>query len=167
MPIIPWYVPEKKKGGEGCVKYRMRNLNLTQCRVEPQRNSIAGWRETLAKPGVAFCCLVGWCDQTLYMVSSVKPAASSTWSFTSQAIRVMDLATLDPIAMDPLIEHAPNGVYWTLSYDRGVRLRVMPIVSRHAHSPVPCISLGALLKDGLWLCWQNSDAGFSAVFFDK
>jgi hypothetical protein len=77
---------------------------------------------------------------TLYMVGSVQPKGKPTWSFSKQAIRVMDKATLDPIAMDPLIEHASSGVYWTLTYDRSVRLRVMPI---------------------------DSDAGFSAIFFDK
>eukprot|EP01043_Picozoa_sp_COSAG02_P057539 COSAG02_NODE_7002_length_3233_cov_3.705807_2_plen_663_part_01 len=77
---------------------------------------------------------------SLYMVGSVQPKGKPTWSFSRQAIRVMDRATLDPIAMDPLIEHASSGVYWTLTYDRGVRLRVMPI---------------------------DSDAGFSAIFFDK
>lgn len=77
---------------------------------------------------------------SLYMVSSVQPVGSHTWSFTKQAIRVMDLATLDPVAQDPLIANAPGGVYWTVTYDRGVRLRVAPI---------------------------DSDAGFSAVFFDK
>ena len=77
---------------------------------------------------------------TLYCVGAVRPKGKSTWSFSRQAIRVMDLATLDPIAMDPLIEHAAGGIYWSLVYDRGVRLRVMPI---------------------------DSDAGFSAVFFDK
>ena len=74
------------------------------------------------------------------MVSAVQPKSKPTWSFSRQAIRVMDLATLDPIAMDPLIEHAEGGVYWSLVYDKGVRLRVMPI---------------------------DSDAGFSAVFLDK
>ena len=60
-------------------------------------------------------------------------------SFSKQAIRVMDLATLDPIAPDPLITDAGAGVYWSLTYDRGVRLRVMPI---------------------------DSDAGWSGLFFD-
>jgi hypothetical protein len=78
---------------------------------------------------------------SLYMVGAIRPAGASTWSFSRQAIRVMDLATLDPIAPDPLIQDGKGaGVYWTLNYDRGVRLRVMPI---------------------------DSDAGFSAVFFDK
>lgn len=77
---------------------------------------------------------------SLYMVSNVKPKGSQTSSFTKQAIRVMDLATLNPIAPDPLITEANQGVYWTLTYHKGVRLRVMPI---------------------------DSDAGFSAVFFDK
>lgn len=76
---------------------------------------------------------------SLYMVSSVS-SGPATYSFTKQAIRVMDLATLDPIAPDPFIPNSPQGVYWTLSYDRGVRLRVMPI---------------------------DSDAGWSALFFDK
>ena len=76
----------------------------------------------------------------LYMVSSVKPQASSTWSATRQAIRVMDLASLNPIAPDGYMEHFEGGLYWVLQYNRGVRLRVMPI---------------------------DSDAGFSAVFFDK
>ena len=71
------------------------------------------------------------------MLSDIKPNASSTWSFSSQAIRVMDLATLDPVAPDPYIHGcAPKGCYWTLSYTKGVRLRVAPI---------------------------NSDAGWSAI----
>jgi hypothetical protein len=77
---------------------------------------------------------------SLYMVSAVKPVGGSTWSFSKQAIRIMDLETLDPIAPDVLITHADGGVFWTLTYNRGVRLRVMPI---------------------------DSDAGFSAVFFDR
>ena len=51
----------------------------------------------------------------------------------------MDLATLNPIAPEPLLQAFPGGLYWTLTYDRGVRLRVMPI---------------------------DGDSGFSAVFFD-
>ena len=63
------------------------------------------------------------------------------WGGWADAWRVLcSLATLDPIAPDPFIPNSPQGVYWTLSYDRGVRLRVMPI---------------------------DSDAGWSALFFDK
>lgn len=51
----------------------------------------------------------------------------------------MDLATLNPIAPEPLLEPGSNGLYWTLTYDRGVRLRVMPI---------------------------DGDSGFCAIFFD-
>ena len=51
----------------------------------------------------------------------------------------MDLAPLNPIAPEPLLQAFPGGLYWTLTYDRGVRLRVMPI---------------------------DGDSGFSAVFFD-
>ena len=40
---------------------------------------------------------------------------------------------------EPLLEAFPGGVYWTLRYDRGVRLRVMPI---------------------------DGDSGFSAIFMD-
>ena len=76
----------------------------------------------------------------LYMVSSVKPVTSNTWSATRQAIRVMDLRSLDPIAPDAYMEHFEGGLYWVLEYHHGVRLRVMPI---------------------------DSDAGFSAVFFDQ
>jgi hypothetical protein len=68
---------------------------------------------------------------------------------TGQAIRVMDLTTLDPIAPDPYVANcAPKGCYWTLTCtpagtgtgNTGVRLRVAPI---------------------------NSDAGWSGMFFDK
>jgi hypothetical protein len=50
------------------------------------------------------------------MVSNVKLSDAATWSFSKQAIRVMDLATLDPIAPDPLIKLADGGVYWTLEW---------------------------------------------------
>ncbi len=77
---------------------------------------------------------------TLYMVGAVRPMGAQTWSFSSQAIRVMDLATLDPVAMDPLIQDAGgDGVYWTLRCTASVRLRVMPI---------------------------DSDSGYSALFVD-
>ena len=47
---------------------------------------------------------------------------------------------LDPVAPEPLISDTlGGGVYWSLRYNRGVRLRVMPI---------------------------DSDAGWSALFFD-
>ena len=49
------------------------------------------------------------------------------------------MTQLDPIAPDPLIKDDGNGVYWSLTYTRGVRLRVMPI---------------------------DSDAGWSGLFFD-
>jgi hypothetical protein len=52
----------------------------------------------------------------------------------------MDLETLNPIAPEPQLKEFPGGLYWSLTYDRGVRLRVMPI---------------------------DGDSGFSAVFFDK
>ena len=92
---------------------------------------------------------------TLYMVSGVQPNAgpdtaaaacptsgmvSSPCSATKQAIRVMDLETLNPIAPEPLLQSFPGGLYWSLTYDRSVRLRVMPI---------------------------DGDSGFSAVFFDE
>jgi hypothetical protein len=51
----------------------------------------------------------------------------------------MDLDTLDVITPDPLLQDMAGGMYWVMRYDRGVRLRVMPIAA---------------------------DAGFSAVFFD-
>jgi hypothetical protein len=76
---------------------------------------------------------------SLYMVSDVRPVGARTSSFTKQAIRTMDLATLDPIAPGALIPAARGGVYWTLAYDRSVRIRMMPI---------------------------DSDAGCSAIFFD-
>ena len=78
---------------------------------------------------------------TLYYVGGARPAGSPTLSSTKQAIRVMDLHTLDPVAPEPLIsDPAGAGVYWSLTYDRGVRLRHMPI---------------------------DGDAGYSAVFFDR
>ena len=52
----------------------------------------------------------------------------------------MDLETLNPVAPEPLLKSFPEGLYWTLTYDRGVRLRVMPI---------------------------DGDSGFSAIFFDE
>ena len=78
---------------------------------------------------------------TLYYVGGVRPVGSKTLSFTQQAIRVMDLHTLDPVAPEPLISDPTGaGVYWSLTYNGGVRLRHMPI---------------------------DGDAGYSAVFFDR
>ena len=90
---------------------------------------------------------------TLYMVSGVRPAGgarapacassgmvSSPCSATKQAIRVMDLETLNPVAAEPLLSEFPGGLFWSLTYDRGVRLRIMPV---------------------------DGDSGFSAVFFDE
>ena len=66
-----------------------------------------GWQGTVldvnTTAGVAY-------KLSLYMVSSVKPASKATWSFTKQAIRVMDLATLVtrrqlPLAMDNQLYH--------------------------------------------------------------
>ena len=63
-----------------------------------------------------------------------------THTATKQAIRVMDLDTLDPIAPEPLIDLGfGESAYWTLTYDKGVRLRCQPI---------------------------DGDSGFAAVFFD-
>lgn len=76
---------------------------------------------------------------TLYFVESVKPKNSSTWSATRQAIRTLDLESMNVIASEPYIDNMSGGVYWTLSYNNSVRLRVMPI---------------------------DSDAGFCAVFID-
>jgi hypothetical protein len=91
---------------------------------------------------------------SLYMVSGVQPKSasaggaacpnkgmvSSPCTATKQAIRVMDLATLNPIAPEPELKEFAGGLYWSLTYDRGVRLRVMPI---------------------------DGDSGFSAIFFDE
>ena len=75
----------------------------------------------------------------LYTVGDVKPPSRATWAASRQAIRVMDLETLNVITPDPLLDVMDGGLYWTMRYNRSVRLRVMPI---------------------------DSDAGFSAVFFD-
>ena len=60
----------------------------------------------------------------LYTVGDIKPPSR---------------ATLNVITPDPLLDVMDSGLYWTMRYNRSVRLRVMPI---------------------------DSDAGFSAVFFD-
>ena len=52
------------------------------------------------------------------------------------AIRVLDLATLAPIARTPLLSAFDDGVYWRLSYNRGVRLRIMSIDGRNRCSAV-------------------------------
>ena len=75
----------------------------------------------------------------LYFVANIRPLGARTWSASKQAIKVMDLESLNVIAPDPLIRDFNGGAYYVLTYDRSVRLRVMPI---------------------------DSDAGFSAVFFD-
>ena len=81
---------------------------------------------------------------SVYFVGGVIPNETytpRTHTATKQAIRVMDLETLNPIAPEPLIELGfGESVYWVLSYDRGVRLRCQPI---------------------------DGDSGFAAVFFDR
>ena len=77
---------------------------------------------------------------TLYAVANVKPIGSSTWSGLRQTIRVMDLETMDVIAAESRLDITAEGSYWTLTCDRSVRLRVMPM---------------------------DKDPGFSAVFFDS
>ena len=76
----------------------------------------------------------------LYAVANVRPDGSQTWSASRQAIRVMDLDTMNVISPDPMLSSFDGGVYYVLKYKNGVRLRVMPV---------------------------DSDAGFSAVFFDE
>lgn len=76
----------------------------------------------------------------LYAVGNTRPQARSTWSARQQAIKVMDLETMNVIAPTPKMDDFDDGAYFIVQYDRGVRLRVMPI---------------------------NNDAGFSAVFFDR
>lgn len=46
-----------------------------------------------------------------------------------QVIRTMDLDTLSPVAPEAQshITDFDGGVYWTLRYDRGVRIRIMPL----------------------------------------
>jgi hypothetical protein len=77
---------------------------------------------------------------TLYAVANVKPIGASTWSGMRQAIRVMDLQTMEVIAAEPRLDITEQGSYWTLTCDRSVRLRVMPM---------------------------DKDPGFSAIFFDS
>ena len=46
-----------------------------------------------------------------------------------QVIRTLDLETKSPIAAEARshVRDFRGGVYWTLRYDRGVRLRIMPL----------------------------------------
>jgi hypothetical protein len=73
---------------------------------------------------VGTLCLVFGCDQAGYTCDGFRDPGE----------------TLNPIAPEPLLQSFPGGLYWTLTYDRSVRLRVMPI---------------------------DGDSGFSAVFFDE
>lgn len=77
---------------------------------------------------------------TLYSVANVKPTGALSWTGMRQAIRVMDLKTMDVIAAEPRLDITEQGSYWTLTCDRSVRLRVMPL---------------------------DKDPAFSAVFFDS
>jgi hypothetical protein len=49
------------------------------------------------------------------MVSAVYPNESTTFSATKQAIRVMDLHTLNPIAPEPGLKNMEAGLYWSLT----------------------------------------------------
>jgi hypothetical protein len=44
-----------------------------------------------------------------------------------QAVRAMDLETLEPIATPALVEKFDGGVYYQLVYNRSVKLRIMSI----------------------------------------
>jgi hypothetical protein len=57
-------------------------------------------------------------------------------TLAKQAIRVMDLHTLDPIAKSPLINNFQNGSYFLLRYTGGVRLRIMTIDGSNTASAV-------------------------------
>ena len=62
----------------------------------------------------------------VYMVA-VAPQKDGPGHASQQAIRAMDLQSLSPIAKLPLVSEFEGGVYWRLVYDRGVRLRLMPV----------------------------------------
>jgi hypothetical protein len=105
------------------------NINVTQgTKYNLSVYVVSGVNSSATAPGTPTKC------PNVGMVDS--PCTS-----TKQAIRVMDLETLNPIAPEPqLIDASGTGLYWTLTYDRGVRLRIMPI---------------------------DGDSGCAAVFFDK
>ena len=46
---------------------------------------------------------------------------------TKHVVRVMDLDTLNVIAPTTLIEDFEDGVWWTMHYDRSVRLRLVDL----------------------------------------
>lgn len=62
----------------------------------------------------------------LYMVG-VAPQRDGPGHAPQLAIRPMDLTTFSPIAKLPLVSEFEGGVHWRLTYDRSVRLRVMPV----------------------------------------
>lgn len=63
---------------------------------------------------------------SVYLVA-LAPQADGPGHAAQLAIRAMDLQTLSPIARLPLVSDFEGGVLWSLTYDRGVRLRLMPV----------------------------------------
>ena len=63
---------------------------------------------------------------SLYMVG-LSPQTDGPGHPAVQAIRALDLKRMEPIAKVPLVTEYEGGVLWRLVYDRGVRLRLMPV----------------------------------------
>jgi hypothetical protein len=63
---------------------------------------------------------------SVYMVA-VAPQTEVPYHAAQLAIRAMDLSTLSAIAKMPLVSDFEGGVYWRLTFDRSIRLRVMPV----------------------------------------
>merc|ERR1712060_662919 len=67
---------------------------------------------------------------SLYMVDiDDKPDGDPIPRDGQQVIRAMDLETLSLVAPEAksFIKGFQRGVYWTIRYNRGLRLRVMPV----------------------------------------
>lgn len=67
---------------------------------------------------------------SLYMVDTIgTPDGDPIPRVGQQVIRTMDLEHLGPIAPEAqsLIRDFQGGIYWTLRYNRGVRIRIMPL----------------------------------------
>eukprot|EP00536_Pseudo-nitzschia_multiseries_P005357 jgi/Psemu1/285715/fgenesh1_pg.100_\ len=96
-----------------------------------------GWEGIEDTGGGDINCLV--IDVTIAGAGSgtgVQPYALSLYMVgmrpgNRHAIRVMDASTLEVIAPTTIVEDYTGGVWWTLHYDRSVRLKMMDIEGVH------------------------------------
>ena len=152
VAVLPRYVVNIGRGVRSISSFVGRDANNASFLEDPRHPgeralgviTNGGERRWLGHRGthldINVTAAAGTYNVTLYSVANVKPVGATTWSGTRQAVRVLDLKTMAVIAVEQRLDITEQGTYWTLTCNRSVRLRVMPL---------------------------DGDPGFSAVFFDS